>query len=230
MYLHGKKVFVLLAIVSLTCLSGCVSKETSHENNEFKSNSSIILTQSNTDITYDDVINSISAKIEGIEQKFDMPLWTYFDIEKDGINELFLLYEYPEDNLTYEVWTVINNSAVQIAVASDLASLPGNGFGGINLASYDNDNYLCFWSKNNETDPPGVDVEFNFSLWRITKDGLKNPIRFGFIYHIEENITQIHTHYGPLFPNNFSVDQCKSIIDAFYTNPIERICQIASAD
>lgn len=169
---------------------------------------------------YQEILKSISLKCEDVDSYQSDQLGTLYDINHDGQDELVLLYEYPDAYITFEIWTLQDNVAVQLAAISDLPSIAGNGIGGIHVVQYEGDEYVCFWLRNNESNPPGVVITFDCSLWQLVDGKFTNRYRKGVEYQLDETeITEVYDSYGIYTDGEMSITDCQEFVDTFLESP-----------
>lgn len=222
-----KNIFLFISLVMvLMCLVGCsAEKEISDKGSSISqpqaSNTNDIVTDKEIpNSQYQEILESISLKCQDINSGLDLKQGVLYDIDHDGQDELVLLYEYPENYITFEIWTLQDNVAVQLAAISDLPSIAGNGFGGIHVVQYEGDEYICFWIKNNESNPPGVVITFDCSLWQLVNGKFTNLYRKGVKYQLDKTgIAEVYDSYGIPLDGAMSITDCQEFMNTFFDSP-----------
>lgn len=184
--------------------------------------------------TYLAVLEGIEAKIALDEGHVDTGRGLFYDIDSNGCLELMLCYEYPEATLAFEVWTIIDGKAMQLAAISDLGSIAGAGDGGIHLVSYDDNEYLCFWTYNVEPWPPGRTLDqYNVSEWLITDGRLRSPRRMSVEFFaksgkVDEALASFSVRSST--HGEISQEVCQAFLSRYIEEPKAVLCRSEGLD
>ena len=184
--------------------------------------------------TYLAVLEGIEAKIALDEGHVETGRGLFYDIDSNACPELMLCYEYPEATLAFEVWTIIDGKAMQLAAISDLGSIAGAGDGGIHLVSYDGNDYLCFWTYNVEPWPPGrILDQYNVSEWLITDGRLRSPRRMSVEFFaksgkVDEALASFSVWLST--QGEISQEACQAFLTRYIEEPKAILCRSAGLD
>lgn len=175
------------------------------------------------------ILENIEAKIVLDNGNLDTGRGVLDDIDDNGCDELIICYEYPEANLIFEVWTIIDGKAVQLAAVSDLGSIAGAGNGGVHLVSYDGRKYLCFWTYNVSPWPPGRTLDhYEISEWTVADGRLIVPRRMSVEFfadsrEVDEVLASFSIYSGT--QGEISTEVCQAFLSRYIEEPDAMLCR-----
>ena len=180
------------------------------------------------------VLEDIEEKIALDAGDVDTGRGLFCDIDGNGCAELIICYEYPEADLVFEVWTIIDEKAVPLAVVSDLGSISGAGDGGVHLVSYDGRTHLCFWTHNIAPWPPERMLNhYQVSEWIVTDGRLRAPRRMSVEFFsdsdgVDEVLASFAIWTGPM--GEISEETCQEFLDRYIEGPEAVLCRSTGLD
>lgn len=179
--------------------------------------------------TYLAVLENIDSKIALDAGSIDTGRGLFYNIDDSGCAELIICYEYPEANLIFEVWTIIDEKAVQLAAVSDLGDIAGAGNGGVHLVSYDGQKHLCFWTYNVSPWPPGQTLDrYEISEWTVADGRLIVPRRMSVEFFagsrgVDEVLASFSIYSGT--QGEISREVCQVFLNRYIEEPDAILCR-----